>query len=588
MLGAPAKTKETANVLTTLSNASQQLLRMLPTSPDHVQTIQQALPAPPKQQQAVAEVQARPALDVTAFLTAPSCEELRRVRLMAHLCSQTYYMGQLTPRKVKLWHGLELISTSLCCERLVYLHSRTEDEMLSEGDGMAGPSLLDALDLYSSTNIHNLHGEPNSSSNMALAPSGAVAVSSVNNVVPFPPADRVVREAIAGITSAEIASSHPNSSEVKAASTSAGSKCPSEWFVADDETSNIRYFVIQGSDSLDHWKTNLMFEPVLFEGPDMGVRVHRGAYEAACALYDRFLPLVQEHVDRDPVARVCFTGHSIGGAMAVLLMLMFRHRGVLHPEQIGPVYTFGSPAVFCDGALGGWGPCSQQQPGHEPDSCTLGASLMSRLGLSEDIIRSVMTTRDIVPRAFSCDYSLVAELLRSWGPNWREHTCLSGGASGAGRRQLYVHLGRMLVLQPSPELTFITEGKASYLPMLPAKPGVYELLNKPSLASQMAAARNHAQSLRHGIATGVPATSRDQVLAAIMDTPHPLDTLADPGAYGPAGSISRYHNPDHYCRALGRVLADRRGDAADALQQWTVPANASRHRPFFPVHHEQQ
>lgn len=41
MLGAPAKTKETANVLTTLSNASQQLLRMLPTSPDHVQNIQQ-------------------------------------------------------------------------------------------------------------------------------------------------------------------------------------------------------------------------------------------------------------------------------------------------------------------------------------------------------------------------------------------------------------------------------------------------------------------------------------------------------------------------------------------------------------------
>jgi hypothetical protein len=64
-------------------------------------------------------------------------------------------------------------------------------------------------------------------------------------------------------------------------------------------------------------------------------------------------------------------GHSIGGAMAVLLMLMFCHRGVLQPEQISPVYTFGSPAVFCDGAVGGWGPCAQQQPGSEADSCTL-------------------------------------------------------------------------------------------------------------------------------------------------------------------------------------------------------------------------
>jgi len=96
--------------------------------------------------------------------------------------------------------------------------------------------------------------------------------------------------------------------------------------------------------------------------------------------------------------------------------------------------------------------------------------------------------------------------------------------AGVGRRQLYVHLGRTLVLQPSPEMTFITEGKASYLPILPAQPGVYELRNKPSLASQMAAARARAHSLRNGLATGTPATSREQVLAAIMDCPHPLDT----------------------------------------------------------------
>ena len=33
-----------------------------------------------------------------------------------------------------------------------------------------------------------------------------------------------------------------------------------------------------------------------------------------------------------------------------------------------------------------------------------------------------------------------------------------------------------------------------------------------------------------------------------MDNPHPLETLGDSGAYGPVGSISRYHNPDHYTR----------------------------------------
>ena len=39
-----------------------------------------------------------------------------------------------------------------------------------------------------------------------------------------------------------------------------------------------------------------------------------------------------------------------------------------------------------------------------------------------------------------------------------------------------------------------------------------------------------------------------QAVMAIMDNPHPLETLGDSGAYGPEGSISRYHNPDHYTR----------------------------------------
>lgn len=42
-----------------------------------------------------------------------------------------------------------------------------------------------------------------------------------------------------------------------------------------------------------------------------------------------------------------------------------------------------------------------------------------------------------------------------------------------------------------------------------------------------------------------------------MNTPHPLDILADPGAYGDLGAISRYHNPDNYTRAVGGVLAAR-------------------------------
>ena len=53
---------------------------------------------------------------------------------------------------------------------------------------------------------------------------------------------------------------------------------------------------------------------------------------------------------------------------------------------------------------------------------------------------------------------------------------------------------------------------------------------------------------------GKPAASLREAVMDLMNYPHPLDTLGDPGAYGPDGAISRYHNPDHYCRAVGGVL----------------------------------
>jgi len=53
------------------------------------------------------------------------------------------------------------------------------------------------------------------------------------------------------------------------------------------------------------------------------------------------------------------------------------------------------------------------------------------------------------------------------------------------------------------------------------------------------------------------AESVAEAIWELMNSPHPLDTLSEPGAYGDNGSISRYHNPDHYTRALGSVLKSR-------------------------------
>ena len=65
------------------------------------------------------------------------------------------------------------------------------------------------------------------------------------------------------------------SSEAPFSSPSAhvSSVCPSEWYVVDDDIRHLRIFVIQGSDSIDHWKLNLTFDPVVFEDPAFGVTV---------------------------------------------------------------------------------------------------------------------------------------------------------------------------------------------------------------------------------------------------------------------------------------------------------------------------
>lgn len=393
---------------------------------------------------------------------------------------------------------------------------------------------------------------------------------------------------------------------------------PTEWYVADDEDTHLRYFVIQGSDNMDHWKVNLTFDPVAFEDPSIGVKVHRGVYETAMILYDRFLPLVQDHVASSPSARIAFTGHSLGGSLATLLMMMFLKRGVLRAENLAPVYTFGAPAIFCEGAAGGCGPdgcgactipTTAAGSSSSTTSTTTGGSpegLLKKLGLPIGAVRNVVMHKDIVPRAFACDYSLVADLLRRVGESFREHKCLNGD-----RRVMFNFVGKMIVLQPDAESSFVAAGEG-YHAMLPQKPGMF-VVREPTVAESMASQMQREAQMVADVITNLPSTaasaldvpstgssssshgstplikkirttgvaaanaatttsssstattvkprptanSSDEALWQLMNFPHPLDILADPGAYGDSGSISRYHNPDNYTKAIGGVLRAR-------------------------------
>lgn len=65
-----------------------------------------------------------------------------------------------------------------------------------------------------------------------------------------------------------------------------------------------------------------------------------------------------------------------------------------------------------------------------------------------------------------------------------------------------------------------------------------------------------------------PVRSAREAALELMNVPHPLDILADAGAYGSDGAISRYHNPDNCELACGQP-------AAAALLSWVCMHRAA-------------
>ncbi|KAG6416403.1 hypothetical protein SASPL_123833 [Salvia splendens] len=178
---------------------------------------------------------------------------------------------------------------------------------------------------------------------------------------------------------------------------------PCEWFVCDDSDIYTRSFVIQGSDSLESWQANHFFEPTKFEGTN--VLVHRGIYEAAKGIYEQFKPEIKEHIKRfGERARFQFTGHSLGGSLALLVNLMLLTNKEVKVGNLLPVVTFGSPFVFC-GDLGA------ARPGRQP--CAL------RDDASRHRAKSLL-----------CNYpNYVAQLLKRLSGTFRSHPCLNKNIS---------------------------------------------------------------------------------------------------------------------------------------------------------------
>ncbi|XP_031288087.1 phospholipase A1 PLIP2, chloroplastic-like [Pistacia vera] len=274
---------------------------------------------------------------------------------------------------------------------------------------------------------------------------------------------------------------------------------PCEWFICDDDQSGTRFVVIQGSESLASWQANLLFEPCQFEGFD--VLVHRGIYEAAKGIYEQILPEVRAHLKASGNrATFRFTGHSLGGSLSLLINLMLLIRGEVPASSLLPVITFGAPSIMCGGD-----------------------HLLRKLGLPRSHVQAITMHRDIVPRAFSCNYpNHVAELLKAVNGNFRNHPCLNN------QKLLYAPMGELLILQPD-------EKFSPNHPLLPSGSGLY-FLSCPLLDTSDAEKQLQAAKL------------------VFLNSPHPLEILSDRSAYGSEGTIQRDHDMNSYLRSVRSVI----------------------------------
>lgn len=156
---------------------------------------------------------------------------------------------------------------------------------------------------------------------------------------------------------------------------------------------------------------------ILVQGLD--VLVHRGIYEAAKGLYQQMLPEICAHLtSRGNKAMFRFTGHSLGGSLSALINLMLLIRHEVPISSLLPVITFGAPSIMCGGDR-----------------------LLRKLGLPQSHIQSITMHRDIVPRAFSCNYpNHVAELLKAVNGNFRNHPCLNNLVNILKNYELMKHI----------------------------------------------------------------------------------------------------------------------------------------------------
>ncbi|KAH6756579.1 alpha/beta-Hydrolases superfamily protein [Perilla frutescens var. hirtella] len=475
----------------------------------------------------------------SSMLSKVSWSDTKLFAQMAFLCNMAYVIPDMKTEDLRRHYGLEFVTSSM--------EKKAAAAAIRDRVAVASSSSSSSLENEEAENTEQKSRVCSSTTAYEIAASAASYVQSrAKDLIALGSEPQLSEEGMMLLDAEENESSSPRMHKSErvaacvAASTmtalvAAGEKqkekaakdlqslhsAPCEWFVCDDSDIYTRCFVIQGSDSLASWQANLFFEPIKFEGTN--VLVHRGIYEAAKGIYDQFMPEIKEHLKRfGERAKLQFTGHSLGGSLALLVNLMLLTRKEVKHQNLLPVVTFGSPFVFCGG--------------HK---------ILEQLGLDENHVRCVMMHRDIVPRAFSCNYpNYVAQLLKRLSGTFRYHPCLNKN------KLLYTPMGKIFILQPH-------EKSSPAHPLLPAGSALYELQNANTSLSKSG-------------------------FREFLNSPHPLETLSDPTAYGSEGTIIRDHDSSNYLKAVHEVIRQHsrvyvRKARLERNQMWPLLTSRSPH-----------
>ncbi|KAG6436040.1 hypothetical protein SASPL_100921 [Salvia splendens] len=445
--------------------------------------------------------------------------EARFYSQMSYLGSLAYSISQIKPGHLLRHHGLRLVTSSLekkeqamriekekmsAEERQRELKTASEaqdDESDGTESGDVGEAKADGIRLYAAYQIaataaSYLHSHTRSILRLKSSKSAVndedLAEESMNEDVASLMA---TTDSVTAVVAAKEEIKQAVADDLNSTKSS-----PCEWLVCDDDQNATRFFIIQGSESLASWKANLLFEPIQFEGLD--VLVHRGIYEAAKGIYEQMLPEIREHLKSHGAhARFHFSGHSLGGSLSLLVNLMLLIRGEVPRSSLLPVITFGSPSIMCGGDR-----------------------MLRNLGLPRHHVKSITMHRDIVPRAFSCNYpNHVAEFLKAVNKNFRNLSCLNK------QKVLYTPMGDFLILQPDDKFSPSHD-------LLPSGSGLYLLTCREADDDEETEKQIQAAQ------------------AVFLNSPHPLEILSDRAAYGSGGSIQRDHNMNSYYKSVRNVI----------------------------------